>query len=295
MLLLGYSATGVSLHAQQTNLRVRVNPDGSYSIGLPNSTTFALTAGVAAEVDGHWLHSGDYPRHDVKSSTAQGYLGEAEGYQVTWTGLNGEPDLICHLRAYLGKPFADVQATVHNDTGRSIHVQSIRAMEASGGITPDLGGPASEDRVLLDSFSEDRPAMKIHDLADAKNQMLRAVGSQLIYNQQSHQSLFLGALTSDRFVTIFRLHAKDSSGVPQVSAWEADSTGTTEMQLENSLESSSEQDRIQLSLPVNPGADLSSEQLALSVGTDYHQQLESYGALIREIHHARVSAPPLMG
>jgi alpha-galactosidase len=295
MLFLGYSATGISLHAQQTNLRVRINPDGTYSIGLPNSTTFALTAGVAAEVDGHWLHSADYPHHDVKRATAQGYLGQADGYQVTWTGLNGQPDLICQFRAYSGKPFADVQATVHNNTGRSIHVQSIRAMEASGSNIPDLGGPASEDRVLLDSFSEDRPAMKIHDLADAKNKMLRAVGSELIYNRQSHQSLFLGALTSDRFLTIFRLHGKDSSGVLQVSAWEADSTGTTEMELENSLQSSSAQDRIQLSLPVNPGSDLSSERLALSVGTDYLQQLEAYGALIREIHHARVSAPPLLG
>ena len=136
MLLLGYSGTGVSLHAQQTNLRVRVNPDGSYSIGLPNATTFALTAGVAAEVDGHWLHSTDYPHHDVKHSTSQGYLGQAEDYQVTWTGLTGRPDLVYHLRAYWGKPFADVQATVHNNTGRSIHVQSIRAMEASGGNIP---------------------------------------------------------------------------------------------------------------------------------------------------------------
>ena len=174
-------------------------------------------------------------------------------------------------------------------------MQGIRAMEAAGASSPNLGGPASEDRVLLDSFSEDRPAMKIHDLADANNQMLRAVGSEVIYNRQSHQSLFLGALTSDRFLMIFRLRTKDSSGGPQVSGWEADSTGTTEMELENSLKSSSEQDRVQLSLPVNPGADLSSEQLALSVGTDYHQQLEAYGALIREIHHARVSAPPLMG
>lgn len=33
----------------------------------------------------------------------------------------------------------------------------------------------------------------------------------------------------------------------------------------------------------------------MSAGEDYHQQLETYGSLIREIHHARVSAPPLMG
>ena len=34
--------------------------------------------------------------------------------------------------------------------------------------------------------------MKIRDLADAENKMHRAMGSQLIYNRQRHQSLFLG-------------------------------------------------------------------------------------------------------
>jgi hypothetical protein len=32
-----------------------------------------------------------------------------------------------------------------------------------------------------------------------------------------------------------------------------------------------------------------------SLGADYHPQLETYGSLIRQIHHARTSAPPLMG
>jgi len=50
-----------------------------------------------------------------------------------------------------------------------------------------------------------------------------------------------------------------------------------------------------LSLPVAAGAELSSERVLFSLGTDYHRQLETYGSLIRELHHARTSAPPLMG
>ena len=296
ILFLCCAAAAVSQQARENALHLAVGMDGRYSIGLIGSKTAALTAGVAAKVDGRWLHSSDYPHHEVKQTRGDGYLGVADEWQVSFTGLPGEPDLVYRLRAYSGRPLADLQVTVHNGTDKSIQVQAVRALEASGGSVADLGGPATEDRVLSDSFSEDRPAMKIRDLADAENKVHRAVGSQLIYNRQSHQSLFVGALTSDRFLTILRLHLEDSAtDKAHISAWEVDSTGTTELELENSLEHSPQQDRIELSLPVAPGGDLSSEELALSVGTDYHDQLETYGSMIRQIHHARVSAPPLMG
>lgn len=35
--------------------------------------------------------------------------------------------------------------------------------------------------------------------------------------------------------------------------------------------------------------------MLVSVETDYHHQLQTYGLLIKQIHHARTSAPPLMG
>ena len=35
--------------------------------------------------------------------------------------------------------------------------------------------------------------MSIHALGDTRHGMHRAVGSQLIYNRESHESLFLGA------------------------------------------------------------------------------------------------------
>ncbi|MGA7448364.1 MAG: PKD domain-containing protein [Terriglobales bacterium] len=278
-------------------LQIMVNPaDGTYAVAMPGSKSYALRAGVGVEVDGRWLHASNYPRHAVEHSQAQGYLGDATDWQVTYSGLSGQPDLIYHLRAYSSEPFGDIQVTVRNTTGKAIHVESIRSIDATEGSIIDLGGPLLDNRVLSDSFSEDRPAISIRNFADAEKQMHRAVGSQLIYNRQSHESLFLGALTSDRFLTILRLHlAGSSANVPRPAAYEVDSTGTTEMAKENSLEHSPAEDQVQLSLPVAPGAELSSERLLFSLGTDYHRQLETYGSLIRQIHHARTSAPPLMG
>lgn len=293
VLALASAATG--LHGQQTSLRVAVAADGRYTLGLPGSDTAALSSGVAAEIDGRWIHAGDYPTHSIKRSQTQGYLGDAEEFEVTYSGLSGEPDLVYRLRAYSSEAFADIQVSVRNTTGKTVNVQAIRSVDADGGSIANLDGPASADRVLSDSFSEDRPAMKIHDLGDAEHQMHRGVGSQLIYNQQSRESLFLGALTSDRFLTILRLHLDAAGNTPHIARYEVESTGTTEMEKENSLEHSPADDQIELSLPVAPGADLPAECVAISVGKDYHHQLETYGSLIRTIHHARVSAPPLLG
>jgi hypothetical protein len=272
--------------AQQ--LPLSIDAHGTYSIGRPS----VLTAAVAAEVDGHWLHSTDYPKCETKQSTTQGYLGEAVLWDVTCTGLSGAPDLVYSIRAYKSEPFADIRATVENNTGKTIHVEAIRTVDAAGGNIADLNGPQSEDRVLSDSFSEDRPEMQLHDLGDTENQMHRAVGSQLIYNRQSGESLFIGALTSDKFLTILRLHIDKS---PRIVSYEVESTGTTELEKENSLQQSPPEDQIQLSLPVAPGESIASEQVLLSVSSDYHHQLETYGSLIRQVHHARVSAPSLMG
>ncbi|MGB6472747.1 MAG: PKD domain-containing protein [Candidatus Sulfotelmatobacter sp.] len=290
-----------ALHAQSSSaeraLQVAVNPvDGTYTIAMPGSSSYALRAGVGVEVDGRWFHAADYPRHGVEHSQTHGYLGDATDWQVTYSGLSGQPDLIYHLRAYSSEPFGDIQVTVRNTTGKAIHIEGIRSVEATEGPIIDLGGPVLDNRVLSDSFSEDRPGIVIRDFADAEQQMHRAVGSQLIYNRKSHESLFLGALTSDRFLTVLRLHLAGSSGnAIHAAAYEVDSTGTTELEKENSLKHSSPEDQVELSLPVAPGGELSSETLLFSLSTDYHRQLETYGSLIRQIHHARTSAPPLMG
>src|ERR1700733_4639048 len=296
LLLVGSGIT--ALQAQSSGaIHVTVNSaDGRYTIALPESSSPALQAGVGAEVNGRWLHASDYPRHAVEHSQAHGYLGEATGWQVSYSGLSGQPDLIYHLRAYSNEPFGDIQVTVRNTTGETIHVESIRSLDATDGAIIDLGGPVLDDRVLSDSFSEDRPGIVIRDFADAEHEMHRAVGTQLIYNRRSHESLFLGALTSDRFLTILRLHLAGSAGqASHPTAYEVDSTGTTELEKENSLEHSSAEDQVKLSLSVATGAELSSERVLFSLATDYHRQLQTYGSLIRQLHHARISAPPLMG
>ena len=228
LLLVGSSAVQAQSSGADHALKIVVNPaDGRYTIALPESNSPALRAGVGAEVDGRWLHAADYPKHVVEHSQARGYLGEATDWQVTYTGLSGQPDLIYHLRAYAAEPFGDIQVTVRNTTGKAIHVESIRSLDATEGSIIDLGGPVLENRILSDSFSEDRPGIVIRDFADAEQQMHRAVGSQLIYNRKSRESWFLGALTSDKFLTILRLHLAGSSAssAPRAAAYEVDSTG----------------------------------------------------------------------
>ena len=288
--------SGVSASVAQS-LEANVSAaDGTYQLGLTGSNAAALHAGVAVEVNGRWLHASDYPKHEVSHTSAQGDLGNATDWQVTYSGNTGQPDLVYHLRAYVHEPFADLQVTVRNTTGKLIEVEGIRSVDSTEGPIVDLGGSAADYRVLSDSWSEDRPGMTIHNLGDAADQMHRAVGSQLIYNLRNHESLFIGALTSDRFVTVLRLHLKGSSAAePHLASYEVDATGTTELQMENSLSHSPKVDQIALSLPVEPRAELSSERVLISVSNDYHQQLDTYASLIRKINHARVSAPPLMG
>jgi alpha-galactosidase len=283
--------------SEEGALQVKINPtDGKYEIAVSGADSYALRAGVAAQVDGRWLHASDYPQHVVEKSQTQGVLGQATDWQVTYSGLGGQPDLVYHLRGYSDKPFGDIQVSVRNTTGKTIHVESIRSLDATEGPVLNLGGAVVGDRVLSDSFSEDRPAMTIHDLADSKEKMLRAVGSQLVYNQQSHESLFVGTLSSDRFLTVLRLHLDHSAANgTHLTAYEVDSTGTTELEKENSVEHSPTEDQVELSLPVAADAELHSERVLFSLSKDYHQQLQTYGSLIGKIHHARTTAPPLLG
>lgn len=289
------AASGSRAATGGKGLAVSVDANGNYSIGLTGETHPVLTSGIAAETGGAWVRSADYPRHTVETATVQGILGSARQWMVTFSGLAGKPDLIYQLRAYDQQPFADLKIVLRNSTGGSIEVQSLRSVDASGSSAAALEGRSAADRVLSDSFSEDRPAMQIHDLGDTTDEMHRAVGSQLIYNRDSHESLFLGALSSDRFLTILRLHVDGTGDAAAIAHYEVDSTGTTELEKENSLKESAPADQVELSLAVAPGSEISSEILAIGDGHDYHGQLETYGSLIRQLHHARVSAPPLMG
>lgn len=283
-------------HGQIKAVQVRIDPtDGSYMFGVSGADKPVLHAGVAVRVDGHWLQSRDYPKHASAESSVSDDMGAAHEWTVTFSGLAGQPDLVYRLRAYPDKPYGDIQVFLRNTTAQQVNVESIRPVEASGNSILDLNGASAEDRVLSDSFSEDRPNITIHDLGD--DEMYRGVGSQLIYNRQSHESFFAGALTSDRFLTILRLHLDKKSSPKQIAAYAVDSTGTTEMETDEwgSLHDARPEDEIKLQTPVAPGAELASERLLLSVDSDYHRQLDTYGALILTLHHPRVSAPTPMG
>jgi hypothetical protein len=200
--------------------------------------------------------------------------------------------LVCLIRLRSQPAFAEIEVQVRNTTAAQATVQSIRVLEAADPFV-DLDGPPSSDRILSDSFSEDRPNMEIRDLARATGGLHLAVGSQLIYNRQSRQSWFLGALTSERWLTVLRLHVDEKQG--KITAYEVDSTGTTELAKQNSIKNSPKEDQIELSQPLEPGQSLASERVMASLSSDYHAQLESYGEVIRTLHHARVGAPTPIG
>jgi len=272
--------------------------DGTYSIAGRQTSSPVIRAGVAAEVDHRWIKSTDYPKHDVTESDFQDTLGKGRRAVVTASGLNDSPDLIYTIRVYEDRRFGEIQVRVQNGSGRSCQVQSIRPVEAVGDQILDLHGSPGSDRVLSDSYSEDWPPLQLYDLGKAPKGMHRAVGSQIIYNQQSHESAFFGALTADRLLTILHLNTKAGPSGPSIAAFTVDSTGTTEIQASeegSGMRTGAPENLIPLSLPLASGASMSSERLLFSVGNDYHSQLEDYGSAIRELHHGRIPEDNMLG
>ena len=282
---------------QLTNDKLSVTVDaqvGSYQMGVRGGQPI-FTSRVAAQLNHRWLRSNEYPHHQASESPFTDELGSGRAVTVACTGLEGKPDLLYVVQLYEQRPFATVQVKVRNTTAKAVTVQAIRGLEAIGEPVLNLGGSAFADRILSDSFSEDWPQLQIYDLGKAPGRMHRGAGSQLIYNQESQQSLFVGALTSDRFLTLLHLQASGSGDDTKIASFSVDSTGTTEVQKEFDLRSAPAQDQIELSLPVEPGADMVSERLLLQAGPGYHNQLLTYGDAIRRLHHARVSTETPIG
>jgi alpha-galactosidase len=291
----GPAQTAASIRNGQLTVFVNTH-DGSYSIRAKGLEHPALVAHVGAEIDHQWMRSNEYPHQLIDEATFQDDLGSGHAIRITSIGLAGKPDLVTVLRLYDQHPYGDVEVTVRNTTGKALSVQAIRSMEAVGKDLVNLGGREVADRVLSDSFSEDRPIMRILDLGQAPEGVHRGVGSQLIYNQESKQSLLLAALTSRRLLNIFHLRLGNASeGDPKITSYTVDSTGTTEIEIGESLAKAPQEDRIELSLPVEAGKELASERLMFAVGNDYHEQLEAYGNAVRILHRARVAAQNPIG
>jgi alpha-galactosidase len=289
------SAPARSQQLTNDKLTLTVNAqDGSYELVVRDGQPIFVSR-VAAQINHEWLRSNDYPRHHVSESSFTDELGSGRAVTVTFAGLAGKPELIYVAQVYDQRPYAAVQVHVRNATDQQLTVEAIRSVEAIGDPLLNLGGHPSADRILSDSFSEDWPQLCLYDLGKAPGGMHRGAGSQLIYNRESRQSLFLGALTSDRFLTLLHLQATGTGAETQIASFSVDSTGTTEVQKEFDLQKAPAENQIELSLPLAPGAEMRSERLLLQAGPDYHNQLLAYGDAIRRLHHGRVSVETPIG
>jgi hypothetical protein len=267
-----------------------------------------FAARVGLEVDHQWLWSTDYPDSHVAAASFTDQLGSGHKLEIALTGGAKKLQLKYTIELYDHLPFGTVRAEAENQGDTAVQVQAIRVLDANGTPVVNLGAEEDAERILSDSFSEDRPPLHIFDLGKAREYLGEdsysdnltsvhfAVGSQLIYNRTSRASLLLAALTSDRWLTLYHLttHA-DANGPAHTTAYAVDCTGTTEVLKKESLHKSPAEQQIELSLALKPGETISSERVMLSVGTDYHDQLESYGRAIRVLRHARVSKPAPWG
>jgi len=281
--------------AQGMGVSAQAYSDGSYAILAPGVGRPVIRSTVEAVVDGLVLTSAAYPHHEIARAESSDASGAGTTLTITHSGLADRPALVCVLRVMRDQPWGEITVEVRNSTGHPISVQSIRSVHALGAQLVDLGAAAGADRILSDSFSEDRPQLAIRELGAAPEGLHRAVGSQLIYNQRNGKSLFFGALTSERLLTIFHLKVKGSGAGARMVSYDADSTGTTEILKGESLRKSPAADQIDLRLPLAAGEALAAERLMFAVGNDYHAQLEQYGRTVRALHNARTEAPTPIG
>lgn len=279
---------------QGTNLTISVEA-GSYSLQAKGLSGAILRSEVSAEVNGANVSSSAYPKHVVKQADFRNEFGSGTELTVTHTGLAGKPDLVSRFSLYRDQNWAEMETRVVNTTERALNVASIHSVHVTDQPIVNLNGAVAADRILSDSYSEDRPQLAIFDIGQAPKGMHRAVGSQLIYNRKSGTSLFLGALTSDRLLTIFHLRERDAAGKLSLVDYEVEGTGTTEIVKEESLRTSPASQQVMLNLKVAPGESLSSERLMVAVGNDYHAQLETYGRVVGALHKARTTAPTPIG
>jgi alpha-galactosidase len=279
---------------ENSALQVSVrSKDGSYEILTRGSQKAVLASGIAAEIDHHWVRSADYPHHQTSEANFEDALGHGRELTMTSTGLNGRPDLCLHLRLYDDRRYGTVSVTVENTLGHPIKVQALRPVEALGEPKVELQGPAEDDRVMAESFSED-PPMEIGSLSEAPDGTFFGVRTVLIYNSSSKESLLLAALTTDRFLTVSHLKVASSPAhEPTIASFTVDSTGTTEAVTQRDEIPRNQQ--IELNLSVPPGQQLPSERVLFAAGPDYHAQLEAYGQAVRQLHQARVSDEAPMG
>lgn len=275
-----------AIRNEQLTVQIRTQ-DGAYEILPRGFERPVLISGVGAEVDHRWVLSSQYPHHKTTESSFEDALGSGKALTVVFSGLTNQPDLVCIVRVYDNEPYGDVSVKVQNATSQAITVQAIRDVDAVGNPRIDLGGSEQADRVLAEAVSED-PSVRVGTLAQAPNGGYVGVRDDLIYNMTSRQSLLLAALTGNRFLTVSHLRvSRGASGMPNITSFTMNSTGTTKLILDRSQIAPGQQ--VELSLPVASGTSLSSELVMFATGPDYLQQLENYGSAVRRLNHLHFS------
>ena len=288
----GFAQQPAALHNSVLTVGVRPK-DGAYEVWVKSVEQPVVVAGVAAKVNHHWIRSTDYPRHDTVTKTFQDALGEGQMLSTTFSGRAGAPNLLCQVSLYNHLPYASVNLELENTTSTALSVEALRVVDALGEPKINLGGPEPADRVMAESFTED-PSVHIASLGHAPHGVFFGARDTLLYNRQSKQSLFLAALTSNRFMTLLHLNVAHASlSAPTIRSLTVDSAGTTEAVLGRDQIPPAQQ--VELSLPVAPGGALSSERVMIAAGPDYLAQLEAYGEAVRRLHHARIESKPPIG
>ena len=268
------------------NLIIEAFGDGFYALRSTVIPGDVLRSEVEVETAMGTLKSSLYPQHLTAVAPLNDEFGSGHLMTVTHSGLAGMPNVVCEFRVYADHPWGDIAVIVDNSTVRTIEVHSIHVVIGNSGGAPNLNGPASEDVILSDRFSEDIPYVRMLNHGEASGGVHEAFGSQLIYNRKSQQSLFLGALSADKLLTVFHLQSSGS--------YDIEDTGTNEALLEQQQGYSSG-NIVPFRLTVPAGESIRSERLMFEVGSDYHEQLENYGQVVRILHKALVSTPTPIG
>jgi hypothetical protein len=266
------------------NLTVEAFDDGFYALRSTAISGDVLRSEVEADTAAGTLKSSLYPRHLKSIAAFNDELGSGHLLTVTHTGLPSTPDLVCEFRVYDNQPWGDIRVSVNNTTGGSIEVHAIRVVKIGNGEVVQLNGPAAADRVLSDDYTEN--PVRLMDLGEPADGLHRGFQSQLIYNQKSGLSLFLGALSEDKLLTDFQLRSTTGPDAHMLS-YEVADTGTdvvpdySAKYLPGNISP--------FSLQATAGTSISSERLMFAISSDYHAQLENYGRAIRILHKALVT------
>ena len=259
-------------------LTVAARPSaGGYAVRASGQAEPVLVAHVGAEVNHHWVSAAAYPRHRAAVAPFHNALGSGQALTLRFSGLAGQPDLICRIRLYAHHPYGDIRLSARNATGRALSIQSLRLADAAG---INLGAPQARDRVLAESVSED-PSIHIAGLGGAPRGGFHGYRDLLIYNRADRRSLLLAALTEDRFLTV--AHLTVQAAAPRIAGLMLDETGTTRVMLQRDHIPAAQ--RMFLNLPLAPGAALASDLVMFAAGPGYLAPLERYGRAVARLHH----------